>query len=53
VPSSRHQSAQGTGSGGDGICSATKALLMKNPPNPRCLAGLQFQCCDYRIILAA
>ena len=34
---------------GDGICSATKALLM-NPPNPRCLVGLQFQCCDYRII---
>jgi len=26
---------------------------MENPPNPRRLAGLQFQCCDYRIISAA
>jgi hypothetical protein len=42
-----------TESGGDGICSVSKALLMENPPNTRCLAGLQFQCCDYRIMLAA
>src|SRR5712691_5107154 len=34
----------GTGSGGDGICSVSKALLMENPPNPRCLAGLQVGC---------
>jgi len=26
---------------------------MENPPNPRRLARLQFQCCDYRIISAA
>jgi hypothetical protein len=43
----------GTGSGGEGICSVSKALLMENPPNPRCLVGLQFQCSDYRTMLAA
>src|ERR1700736_5030817 len=30
----------GAGSGGDGICSVSKGLLMENPPNARCLAAL-------------